>query len=105
MTGEPETDPLMITTSVPASALLVESLLKRGAVGDIVEAQDVTDRLAAVRADVALVVRDVMVLRLRTMIAKARGDEPTYQELRDRYRATAASLGFEGHMKWAEAMP
>jgi hypothetical protein len=23
----------------------------------------------------------------------------------DRYRAMATSLGFEGHMKWAEAMP
>jgi len=23
----------------------------------------------------------------------------------NRYRAMATSLGFEGHMKWAEAMP
>ena len=27
-----------------------------------------------------------------------------YRELRDRYRALATSLGFEGHMKWAEEM-
>jgi len=26
-------------------------------------------------------------------------------DYRDRYRALATSLGFEGHMKWAEAMP
>ena len=28
-----------------------------------------------------------------------------YQDLRDRYRTMVASLGFEGHIKWAEAMP
>jgi adenylate cyclase len=27
-----------------------------------------------------------------------------YRDYRDRYRAMATELGFEGHMKWAEAM-
>jgi adenylate cyclase len=36
---------------------------------------------------------------------RAQGDDPAYRDYRDRYRAMAASLGFEGHMKWAEAMP
>jgi hypothetical protein len=27
------------------------------------------------------------------------------RDYRDRYRAMATSLGFEGHMQWAEAMP
>ena len=35
----------------------------------------------------------------------AHGDEEAYRDYRDRYRAMATSLGFEGHMKWAEAMP
>ena len=30
---------------------------------------------------------------------------PAIASYRDRYRAMAKSLGFEGHMKWAEAMP
>jgi hypothetical protein len=38
------------------------------------------------------------------LLAKAHGDEAGYRDYRDRYRALAASLGFEGHMKWAEAM-
>jgi hypothetical protein len=33
------------------------------------------------------------------------GYAAAYRDYRDRYRAMATSLGFEGHMKWAEAMP
>ena len=33
------------------------------------------------------------------------GDEVAYRGYRDRYRAIATSLGFEGHMKWAMEMP
>jgi hypothetical protein len=32
-------------------------------------------------------------------------DDVTYRELLNRYRAMAESLGFEGHIAWAEAMP
>jgi hypothetical protein len=46
----------------------------------------------------------LVVLRLRALVARARGDEPTYRELVERYRALAASFGLEGHMAWAEAM-
>ena len=49
--------------------------------------------------------RDIVGLRLRALLSRARGDEAAYREYRDRYRAMATSLGFEGHMKWAEAMP
>ena len=52
-----------------------------------------------------LAVRDIWLLRLRALLARARGDETGYRDYRDRYRAMATSLGFEGHMKWAEAMP
>ena len=50
-------------------------------------------------------IRDVMVLRLRTLLAKARKDEAAYRDLRERYRSMANSFGYEGHMAWAEAMP
>ena len=49
--------------------------------------------------------RDIWLLRMRALLAKAHGDETAYRDFRDRYRAMAASLGFEGHMAWAEAMP
>ena len=52
-----------------------------------------------------LVIRDIWLLRLRALLARAHGDEATYRDYRDRYRDMARSLGFEGHMKWAEAMP
>jgi hypothetical protein len=50
-------------------------------------------------------VRDIWLLRLRVLLARARGDEVAYRDDRDRYCTMATSLGFEGHMKWAEAMP
>ena len=48
---------------------------------------------------------ELPLLRLRALLAKAHGKEAGYRDYRDRYRALATSLGFEGHMKWAEAMP
>jgi hypothetical protein len=50
-------------------------------------------------------IRDVMVLRLRTLLAKARNDKAAYRDLRERYRSMANSFGYERHIAWAEAMP
>jgi hypothetical protein len=36
---------------------------------------------------------------------RIRGDESSCREYRDRYRAMATKLAYEGHMKWAAAMP
>jgi adenylate cyclase len=38
-------------------------------------------------------------------LVRSHGDEARYRDHRDSYRAMAASLGFEGHLSWAEAMP
>jgi adenylate cyclase len=84
--------------------VLVVVLLDRGTEGDVREAQTAIARLAAAPID-DLVVRDVTLLRLRALLAKANGDEPTYRDFRDRYRAMANDLRFEGHMAWAAAMP
>jgi class 3 adenylate cyclase len=94
-----------VVQGIWGSAVLAEALLKRGTGGDMAEAQGVIDNLAKVPDDVSGVVRDIWLLRLRALLAKARGDENTYCDYRDRYRAMATSLGFEGHMDWAEAMP
>ena len=48
--------------------------------------------------------RDITLLRLRALLAKAHGDEAAHRDYRDRYRAMATSLGFEGHIDWAKAM-
>jgi hypothetical protein len=84
---------------------LVETLLERGTQGDVAEAEVAIDRLAAAPADEGLVIRDPWLLRMRALLARAHGDEASYHDYRDRYRAMATELGFEGHMKWAEAMP
>jgi adenylate cyclase len=89
---------------IPAAGVLVETLLNRGADGDVAEAKAAIARLAAAPA-VGSVIRDLYLLRLRALLARARGDEASYRDHRDRYRALATSLGFEGHMAWAEAMP
>jgi adenylate cyclase len=90
---------------VLATGVLVETLLDRGADGDVVEAEAAIDPLVAAPADDGLVIREIRLLRLRALLARAHGDDAGYCDYRDRYRAMATSLGFEGHMKWAEAMP
>jgi hypothetical protein len=61
--------------------------------------------LADAPADDGLVIRDIWLLRLRALLARAHGDETAYRDYRDRYRHTAKTLDFEGHIDWAEAMP
>ena len=87
-----------------ATAALVESLLRRGSDADVQEAAAAIERLAAVPTDPGFVLNQIPLLRMRALLAQAHGDEEAYRDHRDRYRAMAASLGFEGHMKWAEAM-
>jgi adenylate cyclase len=82
-----------------------ETLLDRGADSDLTEAQEAIDRLANLPGDEGWVLCDITLLQLRALLAHARGDKAAYRDHRDRYRAMATSLGFEGHMKWAEAMP
>jgi hypothetical protein len=86
------------------TGILVETLLERGAEGDLAEAQEAIDRLAQLPATEGWVVREITLLRLRALLARARGDNVDYRDLANRYRAMAESLGFEGHIAWAEAM-
>jgi hypothetical protein len=90
---------------VPSTAVLVETLRDRGADGDVAEAEVAVERLAAAPAEVGLVIRDIWLLWLRALLAQAHDDAAAYAHFRDRYRDMAGSLGFEGHIVWAEAMP
>ena len=90
---------------IPATGVLVETLLDRGAENDVAEAEAAIERLAAAPADDGLVIREILLLRLRALLARAHGDAATYTHFRDRYRDMARTLGFEGHIGWAAAMP
>jgi adenylate cyclase len=87
-----------------ATEVLVELLLQRGEPADIAAARLAIDRLEAVPVDPGVVVHRIAVLRLRALLAQARGDEAEYQQYRERYRAMANEIGFEGHIAMAEAM-
>jgi class 3 adenylate cyclase len=90
---------------IPATGVLAETLLERGADGDVAEAEAAIERLATAPADEGLVIREIWLLRLRALLARTHGDDMAYVDLRDRYHDMARSLGFEGHIAWAEAMP
>ena len=95
----------LLQWGIPATGVLLETLLDRGADADVAEAEAAITRLADAPADEGLVIRDIWLLRLRALLAQAHGDATAYADLRDRYRDMAKSLGFEGHIAWAEAMP
>ena len=87
-----------------AVATLVESLLQRGTDTDVQEAQTAIERLAAVPTEPGFVLYSVALLRLRALLARTLGDDVAYRDYVERYRQKAESLGFEGHIAWAEAM-
>jgi hypothetical protein len=87
------------------TGVLVETLVERGAEGDLADAREAIDRLANLAADEGSAVREITLQRLRALLARANGDDTAYRDYRDRYRAMATSLGFEGHIAWAETMP
>ncbi len=90
---------------IPATGVLVETLLNRGTPSDLVEAEAAIERLATAPADDGLVIRDILLLRMRALMARAHGKTEDYAQLRDRYRDMARSLGFDGHIAWAASMP
>lgn len=94
----------LLAWGIPATGVLVETLLDRGAEGDEARAESAIDRLAAAPADDDLAIRDIWLLRMRALLARSRGEVATFTDLRKRYSALAESLGFEGHIEWAAAM-
>lgn len=87
-----------------ATSVFVEALLSRGGDGDLEDVQSAMDRLAAVPTDPGFMLHEMTMLPLRARLARAHGDEALYRNCRDRYRAMAILLGFEGHIANAEAM-
>ena len=85
------------------AGVLVDTLLARGDEGDVEEAERVISRLAS-GPDEAVMYRQVWLLRLRALVARAKGEEIRHRELAQRYRVLATSLGYEGHTAMAVAM-
>ena len=82
----------------------METLLDRGAADNVAEAEAAIERLATAPADEGLVTREIWLLRLRALLARARRDSAAYLRFRHRYRDMAESLEFDGHRAWAETM-
>jgi class 3 adenylate cyclase len=89
--------------SVMCTSILVEALLDRAGDGDVEEAEQATTRLANAPVH-GLALCDVALLRLRALLARARGDDTAYRHLSNCYQAKATNLGFEGHMALARTM-
>jgi class 3 adenylate cyclase len=90
---------------IPATGVLVDTLLDHGTDSDVAEAEGAIEQLTAAPADEGLVMRDIWLLRLQALLARAQGDAAAYADFRDRYRDLARTLEFDGHIAWAEAMP
>ena len=75
----------LLAWGVPATGVLVETLLDRAADGDAAEAEAAIERLAAAPADEGLAVRDIWLLRLQALLARARGDAAAYACQRSRF--------------------
>ena len=88
-----------------AATALVETLLARGGADDLAEAEAVIDKLVALPSHIIPAMREITMLRLRALLARAHRDDTAYRGHRDRYRDMAKTLGFEGHIAWAKAMP
>ena len=80
---------------ISMAGVLVETLLDRATADDVAEAEATIARLAAAPAD-GSVIRDVWLLRLRALLARARGDDAGYRDLETataRWRRRTASKG------------
>jgi len=93
-----------IMWNIPATAALVEVLLTRRLDRDVVEADAVIQKWTTMTCELGVTVHEVWSLRMRAQLARARNEESSYHELRQRYRRKADQLGFEGHLELAASM-
>ena len=93
----------LLSWSSMATAVFVETLLARGGEADLQEAHTAIERLAAAPLDDAVVLRKIWVLRLRALLAAARGDQAAQRDFHQQYRATVRSLGWLRHMAMADS--
>ena len=85
-------DGRLLSWGVPATGVLVETLLDRRAKGDVAEAEAAIDRLAAVPTDQGLVIREIWLLRMRALLARA--------TVTNRLSRLSGSLPRHGEIPW-----
>lgn len=83
------------------TGVLVETLLAGGAEEELAEAEAEIDRLAKTPASA---MRDITLLRIRTLLADGLGDGTAYRDFASRYLALARTLGLDGHIAWARSL-
>jgi class 3 adenylate cyclase len=88
--------------SIPPTGMFVETLLSRGGEADLQEAHTAIERLAAA-PNHDMVDREIYLLRLRALLAGARGDEAAHRDLLQQYRAMATKFGRLGHMAMSDS--
>jgi hypothetical protein len=94
----------LLLWGIPATGVLVESLLDDCTAADMAEAQAAIERLVQAPADDALAVREIWLLRLQALLARAQGDDARCHRYRDQYRDMAEAHRFEGHLDWVADM-
>jgi hypothetical protein len=87
---------------IPPTGMFVETLLTRGGEADLREAQTEIERFAA-SPNHEMVDREIWLLRLRALLAGARGDEAGYRDFLHQHRAMATRLGRLGHMAMSDS--
>jgi class 3 adenylate cyclase len=87
---------------LPPLAMFVETLVARGGEADLQEAQTAIERLAAA-PNGEMVDREIWGLRLRALVAGARGDAAAYREFLQQHRAMATRYGRLGHMAMSDS--
>ena len=90
---------------IATSAIFVETLLDRGGEGDLTEAEEVTDRMEAAPLEMASECLDLWLLRMRACSPTPAAKRVSTVTIGTAIARLAASLGFEGHMQWAQEMP
>ena len=90
------------------TGVLVQTLLERGAEGDLAEAQEQFDRLANLAADQDSAMLEITQLRLRALLSRARGDDIAYRDLgiaTAPWRNRLASKGIStGPRRWSRVL-
>lgn len=86
------------------TGVLVETLLERGADGDLAEAERAIRRLADLWSDHPSAMYQVTLLRLHALLCRARGDQAAFADMAARYLACAETFDFECHIDWARAL-
>ena len=92
-----------LSLSNMATRVFVETLLARGGEDDLQEAQTAIERLATAPFDDGVMLHELWLLRLRALVAGARGDEVAHRDLVKQYDAMARSIGWLGHMAMADS--